>query len=155
LAAALENASIVSRPLLVPVAVNVDEPKADLLESQAPLLERLGFDLRRVTDAGISCRGVPAALAGASPHELVACAANALTRSNPNLDSSKSLPAVLDAVLEQCDLTAGWEWDRDTMNDLLRQLERLEIASHSEDNEPIWRQLSAEDLAALLEGRRP
>lgn len=155
LGGALENASIASRPLLVPVAVSVDERQAELLESQAPLLEKLGFDLRRVAATSVSCRAVPAPLTAASPQELVICAADALTRCDPSFECSRALPALLDAVLEQCDLTAGWSWDRDTMNDLLRQLERLQIASHIEQSETIWRQLSARDLAGLLERRRP
>ena len=154
LAAALGNGSISARPLLVPVAVSVDESKADLLESRAALLEQLGFDLRRVAHACISCRGVPAPLAAASPQDLVLCVANALGRSDAGVGSAGAFPALLDAVLEQCDLTVGWSWDREAMNDLLRQLERLQDSSQSRAGETIWRQLSADDIAALLAGRR-
>jgi DNA mismatch repair protein MutL len=155
LAAAMKTPPIASRPLLVPVAVSVSEGQADRLENQASALERLGFDLRRVAHASVSCRGVPAPLAAASPRDLVLCVAEALTGSDPGLESSSALPALLHALLEQCDLTAGWSWDRDTMNDLLRQLERLQIASTVAEKEGIWRQLSAEDLATLFELRRP
>ena len=150
LAAALGNASITSRPLLVPVAVTVDEQQADLLESRAAFLENLGIDLRRVAHATISCRRIPAPLAAALPQDLVLSVADALGRTDPSVESPGAFPAVLDAVLEQCDLTAGWSWDRDAMNDLLRQLERLRDSSKTQAGEPIWRQLSADDLAALL-----
>ncbi len=155
LAQALANGSIVSRPLLVPVAISVDEATADLLESRAAYLDKLGFDLRRVAHASVSCRGIPAPLAAASPQDLVLCVAEALTAGAPDLDSPGEFPALLDAVLEKCDLTAAWVWDRDAMNDLLRQLERLPDASHAQGGEPIWRQLSAGDLAALFAKRQP
>jgi DNA mismatch repair ATPase MutL len=56
---------------------------------------------------------------------------------------------------EKCDLTAAWVWDRDAMNDLLRQLERLPDAPHAQGGETVWRQLSAGDLAALFAKRQP
>jgi len=155
LAQALANGSIVSRPLLVPVAISVDEATADLLESRAAYLDELGFDLRRVAHACVSCRGIPAPLVAASPQDLVLCVADALIAGAPNLDSPGEFPALLDAVLEKCDLTAAWAWDRDAMNDLLRQLERLPDASQAQGGETIWRQLSAGDLAALFANGRP
>lgn len=150
LAEALENGSIGSRPLLVPVSISVDEAAADLLESQAAYLERLGFDLRRVAHACVSCRGIPAPLAAASPQDLVLCAADALSAGAPKREVAGEFPALLEAVLDKCDLTAGWVWDRDAMNDLLRQLERLPEASHAHGGETIWRQLSAGDFAPLF-----
>ena len=150
LAQALANGSIGSRPLLVPVAISVDEATADLLESRAAYLDKLGFDLRRVAHACVSCRGIPAPLAAASPQDLVLCAADALSAGAPKRDVAGEFPALLDAVLDKCDLTAGWVWDRDAMNDLLRQLERLPEASHAHGAETIWRQLSAGDLAPLF-----
>ncbi len=152
---ALANGSIAARPLLVPVAISVDEATADLLESRAAYLDKLGFDLRRVAHASVSCRGIPAPLAAASPQDLVLCVADALIAGAPNLDSPGEFPALLDAVLEKCDLTAAWAWDRDAMNDLLRQLERLPGASQAQGGETIWRQLSAGDLAALFANRQP
>ncbi len=154
LAAALGDGAIASRPLLVPVAVGVDESKADLLESRAALLEELGFDLRRVAHDCVSCRGVPAPLAAASPRDLVLSVADALGGVDPGVGTPGAFPAPLEAVLEHCDLTAGWSWDRETMNDLLRQLERLQDSVETRAAETIWRQLSADDIAALLAGRR-
>jgi DNA mismatch repair protein MutL len=150
LAEALANGSIASRPLLVPVAISVDEATADLLESRAAYLDKLGFDLRRVAPACVSCRGIPAPLAAASPQDLVLCAAAALSAGVPKRDVAGEFPALLDAVLDKCDLTAAWAWDRDAMNDLLRQLERLPDASHAQGAETVWHQLSAGDCAALF-----
>jgi DNA mismatch repair protein MutL len=147
LQAALENDTIVSRPLLVPVTVAIDEAQADLLEFREQDLERLGFDLRRVAKDRVSCRGVPAPLAAASPNELVHCVAGAIGADEP----PAAFPALLKNVLAHCDLTAGWAWDLDTMNDLLRQLERLESTCDSQPEENIWRQVNAADMAALLE----
>ena len=154
LAAALDDGSITSRPLLVPVAIDVGEPTADLLESHAAFLDELGFDLRRVAHACVSCRGIPAPLAAASPKALVLCAADALAHTEPSPDPHGAFPALFDAVLDQCDLTAGWAWDRDVMNDLLRQLERLPDASRTRSGEIIWRQLSADDMDALFANRQ-
>ena len=83
------------------------------------------------------------------------CAADALSRMDPSLDSANASSALLDALLEACDLTVGWPWDHDAMNDLLRQLERLQIASQVQEGEIIWRQIDADDICALLGRRRP
>jgi len=150
LAAALETDVVPSRPLLIPVAMSVAEGKADLLESRAPLLEKLGFDLRRVAPESVSCRGIPALLATASPEQLVNAVADALDNEAPGLDSTDASLRLFDAVLGQCDLTAAWSWDRDAMDDLLRQLERQQIPSHGQNGQAVWRQLSAADIAGLL-----
>jgi DNA mismatch repair protein MutL len=155
LAAVGEDAGVAPRPLLVPVAVQMDESQAELLERRAPELERLGFDLRRVARTAISCRGVPAPLAAAAAEELVLCLAGALARTDADARSSRGLPEWLETVLGQCDLTAGWTWHRDTMNVLLRQMERLAIVPGDGEDEAVWRQLTGEDMAALLERRRP
>jgi DNA mismatch repair protein MutL len=150
LAAALDNDSVASRPLLVPVAVAIDEAKADLLESRGAFLDKLGFDLRRVAPESVSCRGIPTALATALPEKLVFSVADALTAEGLRLESPDARSALFDAVLGECDLTAGWSWDRDAMDDLLRQLERYQVASRVHGGEAVWRQLSGDDIAALL-----
>jgi DNA mismatch repair protein MutL len=154
LAAAGEDARIAPRPLLVPVAVSVDENQADLLEGSAASLEALGIDLRRVARTSISCRGVPAPLAGVSPQELVLCLADAVARGAAQHAPSGGLAPLLDVVIRQCDLSAGWSWQHDTMNDLLRRMERFELGPHAQDGDAVWSQLNAEDMAALLERHR-
>lgn len=153
LAAALEEGAVVARPLLVPVAVSMDEASAERIERREQWLAGLGFDLRRVAPASVSCRGIPTPLASAPPRELVLCVADALARGGADSPSPGGLPMLLDAVLERCDLTAGWSWEREAMNDLLRQLERLQPEPDAAAGAGIWRQLGAEDLAALLTRR--
>ena len=150
LAAALDNDFVASRPLLVPVAVEIDEAKADLLESRGAFLDKFGFDLRRVAPESVSCRGIPAALATVLPGQLVLSVADALTGDGLRLESPDASSVLFDAVLEQCDLTAAWAWDRDAMGDLLRALERHQVASRATGGEAVWRQLSADDIADLL-----
>ncbi len=154
LAAAINRGGVTPRPLLVPVAVAVDAHTADALEGRAPVLERLGFDLRRVAPESVSCRGIPAALAGASPEALVTALADALARTDSLDESPAGLAALLDLVLERCDLTAGWSWDRAVMAELLRDLEQLDAAAFTGRGERVWRALDAEDIAALLAEER-
>ena len=98
----------------------------------------------------MSCRGIPAALASVLPRQLVLSVADALTGDGLHLDSPDASSVLFDAVLEQCDLTAAWVWDRDSMDDLLRALERHQVASRATGGEAVWRQLGADDIAALL-----
>ena len=147
---ALAGAGISARPLLVPVAVTVDESAAERLDGQSEHLQALGFDVRRVALDSVSCRGIPAPLAGVSPKELIHTLADALLRADAGVENQGRLPAVLDAVVEHCDLTATWSWDRAAMNELLRDLERIEDASEQQSGQLIWRQLEADDIAALL-----
>jgi len=164
---ALAAGPIAARPLLVPAAVAVEEGQADVLESRLPFLEGIGFDLRRVAPASISCRGIPPPLAAASPPDLVRAIASHLAADTiasgvasgvaSRLEgdgSAGETAALLDAVLAECDLTAAWPWDHDSMNDLLRQLERMQDASRARDGHGVWRQLDADDIAVLLRGGR-
>jgi len=73
-----------------------------------------------------------------------------LTNEAPAPESAAASSRLFDAVLEQCDLTAAWSWDREAMDDLLRQLERQQVASRAQQGEAVWRQLSADDIAGLL-----
>lgn len=153
-----------ARPLLVPVAVAVREQQAERVERHAEALERLGFDLRRIALDTISCRAVPAPLAGVAAAELVPIVADALVADScddslrsPALSqvAAQELPTVLAAVLEHCDLTAAWSWERAALDELLRSLEGIEGASHTRAGEVIWRELNGDDIAALLNaGRR-
>jgi DNA mismatch repair protein MutL len=155
LTAAIAAGGIGTRPLLVPVAIEVEARKADRLENCAPVLENLGFDVRRISRDSVSCRGIPAPLANASPAALVVALADVLTSVGADDESAERHRALLDAVLERCDLTAGWSWDHADMDELLRDLERLEGASRGRAGEIVWRQLEADDIAALLaSGRR-
>ena len=150
LAAALDNDSVASRPLLVPVAVGIDEARANLLESRGAFLDKLGFDLRRVAPESVSCRGIPTVLATALPETLVFSVADALTVEGLRLESTHAPSVLFDAVIGQCDLTAAWSWDREAMDDLLRQLERYQVAPRVQGGEAVWRQLGGDDIAALL-----
>ncbi len=53
----------VSRPLLLPLSVSVEETVADCLESKLGALAEVGFDLRRNAPASITLRAAPACLA--------------------------------------------------------------------------------------------
>ena len=158
LRSALANGPLSPRPLLVPITIEVDIRRADLLEEQAERLERLGFDVRRVAPRAVSCRGIPAALAGASPAELVASLGDVLreesatpSRGSPDAapDDVRSL-ALFDAVLARCDLARDQSWDHASMNTLLRDLERLEHGPRPPSRDRIWRVVEADDIARWL-----
>lgn len=155
--AALERARaagrITVRPLLVPVSITLEESRADRLERDLARLEELGFDLRRVAPDSIACRGVPAPLAGASPDALVSAVVQGLPGPGEGQWDDQEVSVLFEAALAGVDLTAGWSWDRDTMNDLLRELERLPDAGRGHDDAPTWRQLDGDHMAMLLTGR--
>jgi DNA mismatch repair protein MutL len=160
LEASLLAGEVASRPLLVPVSVTLTREQADRMESAAALLERLGFDIRRVAVATVSCRRVPVALAGASPQALLSALATALAGRSAHVegpgagDDLSIARDLLADTLEGTDLGKEWCRSPDTMNAMLRQLE--DHGLHGDDAWPglVWALLGTEDMASLLAGRR-
>ncbi len=152
LGAALAGGRIGARPLLVPAAIALGAQGADTLEEHAVTLERLGFDVRRIAHDTVSCRGIPAPLAGGSAEALMTALVAALAGVDSRGSSSDTLLALLEDIIERCDLTAGWSWDRAAMDEHLRDLERLEASGRCGVGERVWRQLEVDDIAQWLAG---
>jgi len=70
LVAALAEATVVSRPLLIPVAVAVGAQAARRAESAGERLRKVGLDISRAGESEILVRAVPQALAAAAPEAL-------------------------------------------------------------------------------------
>jgi DNA mismatch repair protein MutL len=70
LLAAVASGSGPSRPLLLPLSLEVDEGEADTLDRLGELLQALGLSLRRTAPGAIAVHAVPAALAHVPAAEL-------------------------------------------------------------------------------------
>jgi len=66
-----ESGELRRQPLLVPVVVHVSPAEADLAETRAVMLERLGLVVSRLGDGKLAVREIPALLQGADPERLL------------------------------------------------------------------------------------
>lgn len=149
----LQEGSLASQQLLVPVVVTLAEDEVEALESKSAALRAFGLDLDRVGPSHIALRAVPPLLAGGD--------LEALVRSLIDEDAATHVEGVLNAqerVLADIACKAAVKANRALtvaeMNALLRDMERTEFASQCNHGRPTWVQLDLAELDRLfLRGR--
>ena len=153
----LHGANPASQPVLLPEAVDLQPAEADRAESGFELLERLGLELRRLSDTRIEIRAIPVLLADFDHVALVRDLISDIGHSD-TLDIHR-LEFALDRVLgnmacKSGSVKAGRRLDRMEMNALLRQIERTPRSGQCNHGRPTWVELSMDGLDRLfLRGR--
>lgn len=143
LQAGIESGSAPSRPLLLPVPLDVREGEADALERLAGDLRQVGFELRRTAPGALAAHAVPAALAHVPAADLVRAALR-WSGQGPR----PTLPALCEALAG-----LGGEYLEDLlasgadMESFMRSLERHAGALTAAR---AWLRLDAADLGTLL-----
>jgi DNA mismatch repair protein MutL len=175
-----ESGALRRQPLLVPVVVHVSSAEADLAETHAAMLQRLGLVVGRLGDGKLAVREIPALLQGADPEPLLRdlladFAADASLDPRPDLaiesDSDPSLDPdsgvkvgaerlrgeineVLSTMACHGAVRANRRLTIAEMNALLRDMERTERADQCNHGRPTWIKLSQRELDKLfLRGR--
>lgn len=132
-----------SRPLLLPLSLEVGEGEADALERLGPVLQLLGLSLRRTAPGAIAIHAVPAALAHV-PAAKLARGVLGLSARGGEPDAAALCEALADLGAEHLeDLLAGSE----PLESFLRALEGHAGALREAR---AWLRLDAGELGALM-----
>ncbi len=123
---------IVSKPVLIPFSVAIEQPAADWLQQYQAPLSQLGFELDQLGEKAVMVRQVPAMLQHSDIREAVE---KYLQQIEPGIELRTAL---LDIMLEEAVADDPDEW-----NSLLRELEEKELA----EPEVHYHQLSSDDFA--------
>jgi DNA mismatch repair protein MutL len=146
--------AIVRQPLLVPVTLAVSLREADMAESLAGQLARLGIDISRIGKASLAVREIPALLQGADAEKLLRDLLADLFEHGESRRMEQEIDAVLATMACHGSVRANRKLTLDEMNALLREMEQTERADQCNHGRPTWVQLPMNELDRLfLRGR--
>jgi DNA mismatch repair protein MutL len=152
--AALANGGIATQPLLVPVAVNVSQAEADILEEHASLLASAGLDLVRSGPTHVQVRAVPAFLTTADLDDLVRHLSADLLATGTTRSIEEALNEALGTIACHGAVRANRLLTVPEMNALLREMERTVRSDQCNHGRPTWTYVSLSDLDRMfLRGR--
>lgn len=152
--ASLENGSVASQPLLVPMLINTSAAEADALEEHAPALRRLGLDVERSGPSGINVRALPAFLANGDVQELIGRISADLVEHGVSHGVEDATNEVLGTMACHGAVRAHRNLTVPEMNALLREMERTVRSDQCNHGRPTWTYVSLQDLDRMfLRGR--
>ncbi len=154
LKATLGGSEAPGQPLLVPLSIHVSTAEAELAESYAPELARLGFELDRRGPDVLLVRQVPVLLAAADAEALMRDILADLAEQGASRRLEERHNAVLATMACHGAVRANRQLSLAEMNALLRDMERTDRADQCNHGRPSWTQLSLAELDGLfLRGR--
>ncbi|HEX2667535.1 MAG TPA: DNA mismatch repair endonuclease MutL [Gammaproteobacteria bacterium] len=152
--AALEQGSVVTQPLLVPITLAVSRREADLAESAVTMLAAGGFVVERRGPESLAIREVPALLAKEDVAALLRDLLADLAEHGESRRVDESLERVLATSACHTSVRAHRELTLAEMNALLRDMERTPRADQCNHGRPTWTRLTLPELDRLfLRGR--
>ena len=150
LKAALETKRLQSRPLLVPVSMEVSAREADLVEQFAAELEAVGLDVVRRGPQQVAVAAVPLLLEGEDVVPLVRDVLSDLADGQGvGRVEARSLE-LLATMACHAAVRANRRLGLEEMNALLREMERTERSEACNHGRPTWTAVTLEDLDRLF-----
>ena len=150
----MQSGKLVSQPLLVPMTVSVSRREADLAESSAEALVKIGFVVLRRGPETLVIREVPALLADQDTPQMLRDLLADLCEHGGSRRVHVALEHVLATSACHTSLRAHRELTLVEMNALLRDMERTPRADQCNHGRPTWTRLSMHELDKLfLRGR--
>jgi DNA mismatch repair protein MutL len=151
---AMQQGSIATQPLLVPLTIEVSSAEADVLDEHATLLLRAGLEITRSGPASIQVRSLPAFLTTRDIAELVHRIASDLLTNWVTRGVEEAINEVLGTMACHGAVRANRNLTIPEMNALLREMERTVRSDQCNHGRPTWTYLSMADLDRLfLRGR--
>jgi DNA mismatch repair protein MutL len=146
----LADGELRRQPLLVPVVVHVSPAEADLADTHAAFMERLGLVVSRLGDGSLAVREIPAMLQGSDPEQLLRDVLADLGSEGASERVRHAVNAVLSTMACHGAVRANRRLTIAEMNALLRDMERTERADQCNHGRPTWIKLSQRELDALF-----
>jgi len=136
-----QSKKITVRPILVPVACELNINLLELVNENNRVIEQWGFELEQITPTQILIRSIPAALIHSEVIPLVKDLVNALHKN----DTSE----MLSTKLAQHVNDSGTALDDSNTTQLINEISKFDKMPHESAPLP-WRKLDSETLSALL-----
>jgi len=143
---AMEQGTLASQPLLVPIGMNLSEKEATLAEEQAALFNELGFELDRTSPESIRIRQIPVILARADAESLVRDVLSDLLSYGSSERIRNEINKVLGTMACHGSVRANRSLTVAEMNALLRDMEQTERSGQCNHGRPTWTEFSLDAM---------
>ena len=143
---AMEQGTLASQPLLVPIGMNLSEKEATLAEEQAALFNELGFELDRTSPESIRIRQIPVILARADAESLVRDVLSDLLSYGSSERIRNEINKVLGTMACHGSVRANRSLTIPEMNALLRDMEQTERSGQCNHGRPTWTEFSLDAM---------
>ena len=147
---AMEGDGITSQPLLVPMTLSVSSKEAQLVEEQAEVFSRLGFDVDRVADESIKVRQLPVMLSSSDIETLLRDVLSDLLIHGSSSRIQQEINEILSTMACHGSVRANRKLTIEEMNALLRDMEITERSGQCNHGRPTWIQLTIAELDKLF-----
>ena len=141
---------VVAQPLLVPIAFNVSQAEADLVEENSEFFSHLGFGVERLGLEQLRVRAVPALLKNADSEQLLRDVLADLFEHGRSQRIQDFRNEMLSTMACHASVRANRLLSLDEMNALLRDIEITERSGQCNHGRPTWKQLSLDQLDKLF-----
>jgi len=143
---AMEQGTVASQPLLVPIGMNLSEKEATLAEEQSALFNELGFELDRTSPESIRIRQIPVILARADAESLVRDVLSDLLSYGSSERIRNEINKVLGTMACHGSVRANRSLSIPEMNALLRDMEQTERSGQCNHGRPTWTEFSLDAM---------
>lgn len=151
---ALQQGSVASQPLLIPISMGMSAADADLIEEHTDLFKTMGCDVSRIGPDRIRVDALPAMLHHADASELLRSVLGELREVGKSVHVNDALNGVLGTMACHGAVRANRKLSIAEMNALLREMERTVRSDQCVHGRPTWTYVSMADLDRLfLRGR--
>lgn len=147
---ALDQQTIASQPLLIPVAINVDNLDVATANEHADTLACMGFEIAPLSPTSLAIRAVPQLLQAADPAQLARDLLYELRTSGASNALTEQRNERLSTLACHSAVRANRQLSITEMNALLRDMERTERANQCNHGRPTWFQISLAELDKMF-----
>jgi DNA mismatch repair protein MutL len=141
---------VIAQPLLVPIAFNVSQAEADLVEENIEFFTHFGFVVERLGPEQIRLRSVPALLKNADSEQLLRDVLADLAEHGSSQRIQEFENELLSTMACHASVRANRLLSVNEMNALLRDIEQTERSGQCNHGRPTWKQLSLDQLDKLF-----
>jgi len=141
-----QQEDVIGQPLLVPIAFNVSQAEADLVEENAGFFSHLGFKVERLGPEQIRLRAIPALLKNANSEQLLRDVLADLVEHGSSQRIQEFQNEMLSTMACHASVRANRLLSLNEMNALLRDIEHTERSGQCNHGRPTWKQLSLDQL---------
>ena len=142
----IRESKLESQKLLIPESFEVTVSQADVLETNAELIEKLGIELAPFGPKTMAVQAFPTLLAKASPSDFVQDLIDLLSRKDAGLDAQRLLDEVLNLAACKAAIKAGQKLSDNEMEQLLADRQIVDRASRCPHGRPTTIKFSISDL---------
>jgi DNA mismatch repair protein MutL len=141
-----QQEDVIAQPLLVPIAFNVSQAEADLVEENVEFFNHLGFKVERLGPEQIRLRAIPALLKNADSEQLLRDVLADLVEHGSSQRIQEFQNEMLSTMACHASVRANRLLSLNEMNALLRDIEHTERSGQCNHGRPTWKQLSLDQL---------